>query len=447
MDPLSIIASIGGICGTTVKLISNVSEFIDSVSQAPKEVQSLSNELASLYAGFGHIRVAIQAPRVSKLPEKWMDNFHELMTDSEATLKEVQALINKAKITETTGSAKLVWKSIKFVFNAKQVEFLKRRILSQNGILSNLLAALAETRGSHIEQRLEDIHNKIGELMSTRANVREVLVVLEKDEEAASDADYTLSDRRKQPTSTRTDNGNNDQTRGISEEQTNIHDPPAGSRDIVSEVRVAVAPSVDTQKALEIIKTRIWELQDLRYRESGQTAWNTEVRKDYRFKNCQRLRCKLFIGENIYIRKDGYLILQFLRDEQDAIVHFSWFLCTAELQNCTVSIRVVSDGDDSQIDDGKYDVDFNFQSTQDAQDFYFCFSHLARMVGLIHNIKLGATSFVKPHVSHLSSGGMGKPGHWDLGMALGGWDAFKRDLLNGRFSGESHDDSSGRNVR
>jgi hypothetical protein len=100
MDPLSMTASIGSICSFTVKLIFSISEFIDSAQQAPTEVQSLSNELAALYAGFGHIRLAVQAPRVFELPDKWKDNFDGLMTDCETTLKEVQDLIDKAKITK-----------------------------------------------------------------------------------------------------------------------------------------------------------------------------------------------------------------------------------------------------------------------------------------------------------------------------------------------------------
>jgi hypothetical protein len=53
---------------------------------------------------------------------------------------------------------------------------------------------LFRTRGAHIEQRLEDIHGKVNELVLSRANVREVLVVLENEEEG-QEAQYTLSDR------------------------------------------------------------------------------------------------------------------------------------------------------------------------------------------------------------------------------------------------------------
>ncbi|KAM7188957.1 hypothetical protein V8F20_010369 [Naviculisporaceae sp. PSN 640] len=165
MEPLAAVATIGSLCGLAVKLISTVSEFIDQVQQAPKEVQALNTELASLYAGLGHIKMA-----------------------------EVEVIVKKAKKTETTGSARQMLKTVRFVFKASQVQFLRRRIVSQNGILEILLAVLIETRGSHIEQRLEDIHTKVDELLSSRHNIKEVLVVLEREDDNQQ-ADYVLSDR------------------------------------------------------------------------------------------------------------------------------------------------------------------------------------------------------------------------------------------------------------
>ncbi|KAM7183991.1 hypothetical protein V8F33_013262 [Rhypophila sp. PSN 637] len=194
MDPLSMAAGIGSLCGLTVKLIFAVSEFIDQVQQAPKEVQALNTELASLYAGLGHIKMAIQAPRISQIPPTWEADFNSLADDCDKTLKEVELIINKAKRTETTGSARQMLKTVRFVFKASQVEFLRRRIVSQNGILQILLAALTESRGGHIEQRLEDIHTKVEELLSSRQNIKQVLVVLEREDDDQP-ADYVLSDR------------------------------------------------------------------------------------------------------------------------------------------------------------------------------------------------------------------------------------------------------------
>ena len=51
------------------------------------------------------------------------------------------------------------------------------------------------TRGQHIEARLEDIHDKVEELISSRRNVKEVLVVLEQDDGDSAAADFVLQDR------------------------------------------------------------------------------------------------------------------------------------------------------------------------------------------------------------------------------------------------------------
>jgi hypothetical protein len=144
MDPLSIVASIGSLAGAAVKLISTISEFIDVVQKAPSEVQALNNELASLYSNLGHVKIAVQAPRHSVIPSEWIADFEKLATDCDATLNDVQVIVDKAKTTEVDGSARHMWKTVRFVFKAKQVDLLKRRIASQNGILQILLAVLTE---------------------------------------------------------------------------------------------------------------------------------------------------------------------------------------------------------------------------------------------------------------------------------------------------------------
>lgn len=456
-------ANIGSICSSTVKLIFSISEFIDSAQQAPTEVQSLSNELAALYAGFGHIRVAVQAPRVSELPDKWKDNFDGLMTDCETTLKEVQVLVDKAKITKTSGSAKLVWKSVQFVFKAKQVEFLRCRIVLQNGILQNLLAALAETRGNHIEQRLEDIHNKVKELVSTRSNVREVLVVLEKENETAKDVDYVLSDRRKSPNSARNEVGKIEQTDDFSSNRTKSQEfqrkgvdngerdkydsssgtpsisaptkeptltqlmsqvsqmnsalesltrrlPSEDNLDIVHNVMAATRPSIDAQTALNIINTKTWTLLDFRECAVEQATWSTNLRADSRFKDCQLLRCKLFI-------KSDYetLALQFLPDKDNSVefgLYRMWRDSETTLRDCTVTTHAPLYSEDNQQEFWLWDDEFTFHTVQDAQDFQFCFTHLCSMLQLIRKIQFAACSHINPPIPFTTSAEIEKAAYW-----------------------------------
>lgn len=51
------------------------------------------------------------------------------------------------------------------------------------------------SRAGHMEKRLEDIHEKVDELILSRRRVKEVLVVLDKDENNPEAADYVLKDQ------------------------------------------------------------------------------------------------------------------------------------------------------------------------------------------------------------------------------------------------------------
>lgn len=145
MDPLSMTASIGSVCVIAVKLISSLSDFIDNARSASAEVQSLTNELASLYSCLGHVKLAIQQPRhANGVSESWKKDLDKLLKDCIETLGLLQDVVAKAKVVETRASGQQLWKSIKFVFKTKTIEVLRRRIVLQNGVLTNLLSLLLE---------------------------------------------------------------------------------------------------------------------------------------------------------------------------------------------------------------------------------------------------------------------------------------------------------------
>jgi hypothetical protein len=324
----------------------------------------------------------------------------------------------------------------------------------QNGILQNLLAALAETRGNHIEQRLEDIHNKVKELLSTRSKVREVLVVLEKEDETAKDADYILSDRRKSPNSARNDVGNIEQTDYFSSNRTKIqklqckgvdnverdkYDSSSGmpsisaptkepaltqlmskvsqmnsalesltqrfpseeNLSIVQNVMAATRPSIDVQRALNIINTKTWTLLEFRERAVEQATWSANLRADSRFKDCQLLRCKLFIMSD-----EETLAFHFLPDKDDSVdfgVYRQWRDSETTLCDCTVTTHVPLYPEDNQQDFWMMDDEFTFHTVQDAQDFQFCFTHLCSMLQLIRKVQISACSHINPHIRFTTS--------------------------------------------
>ncbi|OAL43352.1 hypothetical protein IQ07DRAFT_298088 [Pyrenochaeta sp. DS3sAY3a] len=195
MDPLSIVAGVSGICAVTAKLISALSEFVDNVQEAPKEVRALSSDLAAFYNVFTRIRLAIEAPRVSPIPDGWKDEFETLTSDCLDTVKQTKKIVDEAVVTTTTSKAQQMWRTVKITFKTKKLEFLRHRLVSQIATVSLSLDCLDESRGQHIESRLEEIHERVKELITSRENVREILVVLDKDEDDIDQADYLLQDR------------------------------------------------------------------------------------------------------------------------------------------------------------------------------------------------------------------------------------------------------------
>lgn len=151
MDPLAIAASIGSLAGFALGLLTTLSEFVDAVREAPREVQCLSNELASLYAALGQVKIALQSPRVSTVPPAWIADVDKLVADCHDTLADVQRILDKARATQTAGSATQLWKVVTFEFESKQVDLLRKRI-----------------------------HERVEELVLSRRNVKEVLVVLDR---------------------------------------------------------------------------------------------------------------------------------------------------------------------------------------------------------------------------------------------------------------------------
>lgn len=144
MDPLSITASVTGICAVTAKLISTLSDFVDNVQEAPKEVRALNADLAAFYSTFTRIRLAVEAPRISGIRDGWTDDFDKLTTVCLETLQQIKEIVDKAVVTETTSTATQVWKTVKMTFKFKRIEYLRSRLVSQVVVLSVLLETLDE---------------------------------------------------------------------------------------------------------------------------------------------------------------------------------------------------------------------------------------------------------------------------------------------------------------
>ena len=143
-DPASTLEDVGATCTIVVQLILAISEFVDTVRDAPKEVQALGNQLAAQYAALGQLKVAIAGPRVSEVPEAWVTEFGKVLADTDDTIETLKGIIEKSKKTSVTGKAGQVVTSIKFSFESKQVRNLRARLHFQTSLIANLCTALNE---------------------------------------------------------------------------------------------------------------------------------------------------------------------------------------------------------------------------------------------------------------------------------------------------------------
>jgi hypothetical protein len=143
-EPISLIATIGGLSITIVKVICSISQYVDEVREASAEVQRLQNELTSFYASLGQIKLAIETPRNTPIPESWTKSFAEMLNDCEETVKMLDEIVERSKKDEKKVRAKQVWRSVKFTFKKGQADEIRKRLMSYNQLLENMFLVLAE---------------------------------------------------------------------------------------------------------------------------------------------------------------------------------------------------------------------------------------------------------------------------------------------------------------
>jgi hypothetical protein len=188
MEPLSLAASISSLCSTAVTLISTISEFINDAQQAPVELQTLNNELASLYSRLGRIKLSVQSPRIDHIPAEWSEDFDDFLLDCRATLNHVQNIFVRRTVTEITGTAQQVCKTIRLEVRKKQVELIVVKIVSLNASLQILREALEEMRGAHVKRRQDSSRPEAQGSVLFRGNTTDSSAMLEDEVENEDDA-------------------------------------------------------------------------------------------------------------------------------------------------------------------------------------------------------------------------------------------------------------------
>jgi hypothetical protein len=67
-----------------------------------------------------------------------------MLNDCEETVKMLDEIVEKSKKDEKKVYAKQVWRSVKFTFKKGQADEIRKRLMSYNQLLGNMLLVLAE---------------------------------------------------------------------------------------------------------------------------------------------------------------------------------------------------------------------------------------------------------------------------------------------------------------
>lgn len=98
MDPLSISATAIAIGGVTIKIYKGINDFVDSIRNAPKEIEDIRKDTASVYTTISNLQKALEETRVRLVVDS--DNLaHKHVTDLVGPLencnKTLQRILDK----------------------------------------------------------------------------------------------------------------------------------------------------------------------------------------------------------------------------------------------------------------------------------------------------------------------------------------------------------------
>ena len=130
MDPLSITASIIAVLQAGDRFTSLLAQ-IKPFFEAQEEVESLSNEVNELQLVLGDLREALpDLPASGTLPVNKIDVLHGLIREGEATLLQLEALIQQRfiKAPDPNGMGTRKVRRLAWVKKRGRVEKLRRRL-------------------------------------------------------------------------------------------------------------------------------------------------------------------------------------------------------------------------------------------------------------------------------------------------------------------------------
>jgi hypothetical protein len=140
-DPLSVLASIGGLIAIGTSLVTGLTTTISKARSAPASIQALSKELKTLCTALSNLETVFKLPDVLRNPLFPVDILSELLENIMADFVAVQKEVGSYTARPEAGALQQVWRQFRWGFREGDVRELRDDIAAYKATIVMTISA------------------------------------------------------------------------------------------------------------------------------------------------------------------------------------------------------------------------------------------------------------------------------------------------------------------
>ncbi|KAH0603938.1 uncharacterized protein H6S33_006969 [Morchella sextelata] len=140
-DPLSVLASIGGLIAIGTSLVTGLTTTISKARSAPASIQALSKELKTLCTALSNLETVFKLPDVLRNPLFPVDILSELLENIMADFVAVQKEVGSYTARPEAGALQQVWRQFRWSFREGDVRELRDDIAAYKATIVMTISA------------------------------------------------------------------------------------------------------------------------------------------------------------------------------------------------------------------------------------------------------------------------------------------------------------------
>lgn len=212
MDP---VATVLKLSATSVRVLVQLSHWVDQVRAAPKAVHSLSQQISTMHLAIGELKIALNSEQAASYFARWDGSFDGVLSSCLSHIEDIGMYVEKAKVKNTTTRGGEIFKSVKWTFDGPKVHRMQERLESHRQNLMLLLQVLSRSvmvrpsiaatshsvnrsRDDEAHKMIQDTHKWLQDMERARKDIRETIGILAPSAESQQQADVLIHDLRGQ---------------------------------------------------------------------------------------------------------------------------------------------------------------------------------------------------------------------------------------------------------